>query len=49
MANTTDIEKAIYFCKGANNIAELNVYSLGEELVVCKNTESARLNDVKLP
>ena len=49
VANTTDLEKAIYFCKGADNIEELLIHSFGHERVKCKNTEVTFLDNVKLP
>ncbi len=35
VANNTDLRKAEYFCKGVENIAELQIDAAGSEEVAC--------------
>jgi hypothetical protein len=45
-ANHIDIQRAIYFCDGASNIVEVDVYFNGFEHVLCIDGTVAQLSQV---
>lgn len=47
-ANNTDIEKAINFCKGSENIVEISIHASGDEAVTCKNGNRINLDSYKI-
>jgi hypothetical protein len=49
VANTTDLRKTVYFCKGVENIDELQINADGSEDVTCIDGSREQLDNVNLP
>ena len=49
VANNVELRKAVYFCKGLENIDELQINAVGTEDVTCIDGSREYLVNVNLP
>jgi hypothetical protein len=47
-ASHIDIQRAIYFCDGASNIVQVQVWSVGVEVVTCLDGTTTQLSQVAI-
>jgi hypothetical protein len=47
-ANHSDLQKAAYFCKGIENVQEIEIKANGNEYVICLNGSKSSLNRVHI-